>query len=159
MAPLSSLSEEYAPRRIEPLGLTTLRGVRLKRYAIVYGPEAVDEGLMTTAETLAEDALGDLPGDHDDHGVGFLAVREGRGVNFMFMGLWTNENELRQFVWKGAGVESSGYAAVPFGGPTVCVWDLALMMKERDAWVEHVLRQPATPDVEAYLADQVGTAL
>ncbi|MFH9549984.1 hypothetical protein ACIBAH_18885 [Streptomyces sp. NPDC051445] len=36
-----------------------------------------------------------------------------------------------------------------------CVWELAPILHERDAWVRHVLarRAPRVPDIEAYLAD------
>jgi hypothetical protein len=33
------------------------------------------------------------------------------------------------------------------------VWDLSVVAHERDAWIRHVLASPATPNLDAYLAD------
>ena len=38
-----------------------------------------------------------------------------------------------------------------FPSPVACVWDLAVMAFEREAWIEFVLK-PAEPDIDAYLA-------
>jgi hypothetical protein len=35
------------------------------------------------------------------------------------------------------------------------VWDLAVIAFERDAWLDAVLRNPAGPDVERYLATRL----
>ena len=38
------------------------------------------------------------------------------------------------------------------GDTVACVWDLAVIGFEREAWLEAVLSNPRGPDVEAYLA-------
>ena len=43
------------------------------------------------------------------------------------------------------------FEPVPPGGPTACVWELAVHAHERDASVAHVLNPPDGPDYDAYL--------
>ncbi|WP_420626789.1 hypothetical protein [Candidatus Poriferisodalis sp.] len=49
--------------------------------------------------------------------------------------------------------DPTSFEPVPPGGPTACVWELAVHAHERDAFVVHVLNPPDGPDYDAYLAD------
>lgn len=40
-----------------------------------------------------------------------------------------------------------------------CVWELAVQAHEREAWLRHVLANPAGPDLDAYLRDGLSARL
>lgn len=58
---------------------------------------------------------------------------------------WVDENKLhhRLFI---------DFERAPHDALTACVWDIAVMAFERDAWVEHMLRAPPPGDLDRYLA-------
>ncbi|MEV0430930.1 nuclear transport factor 2 family protein [Micromonospora sp. NPDC050495] len=71
----------------------------------------------------------------------------------MIIGRW--ELDLLYHQLFRAELGGTDFQRVPSGGPTACVWELLAINHERQAWVEHVLRRPADPDVAAYLAATV----
>lgn len=129
---------------------------RIKVYGIRHGgPERPDPDLVARAKDVARRAL-PLPAvTPARYGVGFLGVHQGRGADFVFVDWWEEENELRHALHlTPPGRRGELVPAWP-GAPVACVWDLRLMAHERDAWVRHVLRDPAGPDLDAYLADRL----
>ena len=40
-------------------------------------------------------------------------------------------------------------------GAGFCVWELAVIWFEREAWVKHVLQQAESPDLEGYLNERM----
>ena len=67
------------------------------------------------------------------------------------MAWWSlNRVILHTRTWLGDWDDLANPAEAP-GHATACVWELAAMANERDAWVRHVVR-PEHPDVGAYLA-------
>jgi hypothetical protein len=39
--------------------------------------------------------------------------------------------------------------------PISCAWDLAVIAHEQSTWVTHMLANPAGPDLDAYLTEQL----
>lgn len=79
-----------------------------------------------------------------------MGVHQGRDSNLVFVGWWANENELYQHVWTAYPPDSGSFSAVAPRGLTGCVWDLAVVGFERQAWIETVLAPPR-PDTGDYL--------
>ncbi len=71
------------------------------------------------------------------------------------MGWWANENELFFHVYAANHTTPNQWQYLNSAGPIACVWDMAVVAYERDAWVQHVLMNPGGPDIEAYLAAQL----
>jgi hypothetical protein len=141
----------YRARRIRPLGLWSAAGFRLKAYAIEHAGPA-DEALVAAARRMIERDLAERPTAQTTYGVGFVGVHDGRGMNQVFLDLWCNENELIHRVWISPKDDPGALVPPPADFNSVCVWDLGLQAKERDAWLACALARAGGPDLEAYLA-------
>jgi hypothetical protein len=141
------ISEPYAPRPMAFLGLHSHDGWRIKRYSVVYGSTALGDDAFRDAEVRL---LRDLPAAKGAGrpGVGFVIQHQGRGANYLVLAWWDRENELPLRVWVDAG---EGWRPAS-GSESVCVWDLEIIWRERQAYVHHVLSKPRAPDLDAYLA-------
>lgn len=142
----------YSPRPIRFLELWEWQGWRLKVYGGAYGCAVPRPALVEAAKRAATEVL-PRPAEADDrYGVGFACAHEGRGACFAFVDWWADENELHH---KMLTAPEDAPAALRPAGPDAlmgCVWDLAVMAFERDAWLRAVLANPHGPDLDAYLA-------
>lgn len=146
------LCEPYAPRPIRPLGVISNDGWRVKVYGIAYEGERPSEELVLAASRIASEVL-PFPAVIDGrYGAGYLGVHAGRGHDFVFVDWWEDENELHHRVFVAPAGEPDAFEEVTATGLSACVWDLAVMCFERQAWVETVLTNPAGPDLDAYAA-------
>jgi len=146
------LAEPYARRPISSLGLWRPGGWRIKRYGISYGRATVRTELAAAAEAAAERVLPSPAVTPTRYGVGFLGVHDGRGGNFVYVDWWAQENELHHHLFISNADDPGELRAATPDDAVACVWDLAVIGHERDAWVRHVLL-PAVPDLDGYLAN------
>lgn len=126
----------YAERDTEFLGLTTTHGWTLKNYAIRYRNAPLDCAKLERAALIAGECLPTPACAENRIGVGFTIAHQGATGDYFVTAWWDNENELalRVFVSKG------GEAWRPAqGSESVCVWDLAVIWAERQAYVTTVL--------------------
>lgn len=136
----------YAPRPILWLGLHEAHGLRLKRYGVDGGFAPFDPDRFAGGIELAEAALPSPAVDGGRPGAGFLILHQGRG-DYVVLGWWDRENELplRVFVKHGAEAEWRPADTTE----SVCVWDIEILWREREAYVRTVL---AGGSVDEYLA-------
>lgn len=146
------LQEPYQMRPIRFLEWWTEAGWRLKVYGIAYRRDLPRPELVEAAKAVARPLLPQPAVGEGRYGVGFLGVHDGRGANFVFLDWWGNENELTHHVWVSPADQPAALDDVTPTGLTACVWDLAVLWFERQAWVEAVLARPDGPDLDAYLA-------
>jgi hypothetical protein len=126
-------------------------GWRLKVYGISRHHQRPPAALIAAAKRIAAHRL-PPDCDHDGaHGVGFLAVHEGRDANFVFVNWWNRESELQRHVYRAARENPEALHDVTATGSSGTVWDLQILWFERNAWVEKVLANPRGPDIEMYL--------
>lgn len=145
------LCEPYAPRPVRPLGVFEHDGWRLKVYGIAYQGQRPSQSLVSAAERIAAETL-PFPSEIEGrYGCGFLGVHEGRGHDFIFVDWWEDENELHHHVFIAPTGEPDQLRDATATGVSACVWDLAVICFERQAWLETVLTNPAGPDLEAYM--------
>ena len=83
-------------------------------------------------------------------GVGILIAHQGRGCNYVVLGWWDRENELPLRIFVNNEVSPQGWRQND-GSESICVWDLEIIWKEREAYVATVL-SPHGCDVAKYLA-------
>ncbi len=146
------LLEPYAPRRVSFLGLWARDEWLVKAYGIRYRGAAPAPALVEAARSLVLARL-PLPARAEGrYGVGFAGVHEGRGANFVFADWWAEENELHHHVWISPSANPRDLVYRTPSGLAACVWDLAVIGFERQAWLDTVLANPSGPDVEAYLS-------
>lgn len=143
------LTEPCEPRPVRFLELLELGDWRMKAYGIAWGRDAPRAPLVEAARRVAAEVTSGL--EHG-HGVGYVGIHDGRGASVVFVDWWAAENELYRRVLIGPGDEPSVLRRAGDDDLDACIWDLAVIAFERDAWVEHVLRNPRGPDLEGYLA-------
>lgn len=143
--------EPYEPRPVTNLGRHEAGGWRLKVYGIAHRRPRPRPELVAAARRLARSVLPRPALGGGRHGVGFLGIHDGRGACFVFVDWWADENELHHRVFIAPGDRPIDLVDHTASGPAACVWDLAVLAHERQAWVDTVLANPTGPDVEAYL--------
>lgn len=141
----------YAPRPIRCLELWQWGAWRLKVYGITHAPGGSLPDLVDAAKALATGILPTAASAGPRHyGVGFMGVHQGNGANLVFLDWWADENELYHLAYASTPDRPEALSCASVTGRIACVWDLAVMGFERQAWIDTVL-SPPRPDVEAYL--------
>ena len=136
----------YQTRRAEFLELWQWQGWRIK----VYGLNRPTPELIEATKAKARERL-PLPAIAPDrYGVGYMIVHQGAEGDYGFINWW----------WSGDIVQHHLYGA-PKGqalqyrypeGAGYCVWELAIIWFERQAWVETVLKPGIPTDFSEYLS-------
>ncbi|MEN3261842.1 isochorismatase family protein [Sodalis endosymbiont of Spalangia cameroni] len=142
--PVAFRPQPYQPRSITPQEPLTLSGWRLKRYRLRY-PLAVG---VSCFEAAWPQLTAWLPPDAqraDSAGIGVMIEHQGRERDYLVLGVWDNENELRIKIW----VTDGGSWRLA-RNESFCVWDMQVLAFERDAYVSTILCRP--PNVDAWLA-------
>ena len=146
--------DPFEERRTKALGVLTPRAdMRLKQYSIVYGDAAFDAARFSDGLALAWAALPEVAEAQGRPGVGFLICHQGLSGDYVVVGWWDRQNELpiRVFIRADDGWREAR------GGESFCVWDLAVIWHERNAYINHVMTG-ADIDLDAYLAETPGLA-
>ncbi|MEM9464602.1 MAG: hypothetical protein AAGA90_04485 [Actinomycetota bacterium] len=144
------MTGRFRTRPTRPLGIWSINGWRLKAYAITLDDEPITTAVLGAVHTLL---AAEIPStDTDD--VGFAIVHHGAEQVWVLADLWSGDI-LSQHTFCADLDTPTAFRPVPAGGPTACVWELAVHAHERDAFVAHVLDPLDGPDVAAYLADRL----
>lgn len=149
-------SEPFSPRPIRPLGVRKHNDWRLKTYSIIYGPAPLDLPLYERGLTLAFAALPSPAITVARPGLGFVIFHQGRGVHYLVLNWWDNENEFFNRVFVHPLGDSHEWRPAS-GAESACVWDLEVIWHERNAYVRHILSRVGDggSGAEAYVADQL----
>jgi hypothetical protein len=137
----------YEPRRIASLGVRDVDGWRLKVTRVLAPGREPDEALLASALAVAAGVLPAPPEAPEHYGVGVLLVHEGSRYDFVLVGHWVFESELRYQTFMRASSDSARLEALTAGELATDVWDLHVLASERAAWLETVL-QPAAAAAE-----------
>lgn len=144
------VSEAYRQRPIRFVELRHWEGWRLKLYSIAYVDGPIDWAAYEAGLALALPALPQPADTAHRPGVGFVIAHQGRGVHYLVLNWWDNENEYFNRVYVRP-LETAAAWRAASGGESACVWDLQVVAFERDAFVTCVLARPSRPDIERYL--------
>lgn len=150
--PVIELHGAYRPRPICFLDLWQPSGWQIKMYGIAHDAERPADDLVRALERAAGSVLPQPPRTRSRYGLGFACAHQGRTGSIAFVDWWEEEDELHHtmFVATREGLRRAADSEL-----TACVWDLALIGFERAAWIDAILRNPAGPDLEAYLASRM----
>ena len=143
--------QPYEPRPIRFLRLWEHAGWRLKVYGIACRRPAPRPELVQAAMRVAAERLDAIPSGLLHYSAGFLGIHDGRTANFVFLDWWAEENELHHHVYVSPTDRPADLRYETPSGLAACVWDLRVIEFERRAWIDAVLRNPAGPDLDAYL--------
>jgi hypothetical protein len=153
------LIEPYDARPVEFLDLWVFSDWKVKAYGITYRDARPGAALIQTAREMATAVFPEPAVTANRYGCGFAGIHQGRGANFLFFCWWENENELLHRVFVGSGNAADGFSEQTAQEVRACVWDIAVIAYEREAWIRHVLDNPAGPDIDAYLSDRLRTVV
>jgi hypothetical protein len=145
----------FKTRRIVSRGLVECGDWRLKRYDVLFDADRIDDRTYAGGLALAIEALPCPAATSARPGVGFVICHHGRGVHYIVLSWWDNENELFQRVLT-RGFNADAIWQDGAGKGSFCVWDAEIIWAEREAYVRHVLTE--SPDLDAYLAVRLGLA-
>ncbi|MEM9594610.1 MAG: hypothetical protein AAGD06_10110 [Acidobacteriota bacterium] len=138
----------YRPRRTWSAGVRPMGGWRLKVYGMTAPGVALDGTLLAAG---LEAAACRLPAPSATP-LGFVLVHRGEQGVWLQRGLWADDI-LEQRVWLAPLGDTTAFGAAPFDDFAACVWELEVILHERDAWIRHVMAPPGPPSFEGYLGD------
>jgi len=143
--------EPYAPRRTEPLAPWTVPGARLRVWWIdVEGAEAPPGDVLAAAKDVAREALpGAMAAEGGSAGLGFAVIHRGTAGVWLLLHWWAHGDICCQRLFHSA-PETTAFAPMADRALVACVWELAVIAAERQAWIDTMMT--AAPDPEAYLA-------
>lgn len=118
------------------------------------------DGVPLEIEEAARDRLLSDAGDGklSEFGeLGFVILhRCGKDFYFLIANSWRNNNEIWETVYAKDGIEQKEFSLFQTGfhhRPTFCVWELAAVMYEKDAWRRFLLSKRSAGDRLDYLND------
>jgi hypothetical protein len=146
----------YKTRPVRFLEVAEVDGWKIKLYSISV------KSVIVNAETIAF-AKRQLPGwlkkasayKLDTYKVATLILHEGKEGCFAIISWWTDENMLQLYVYLSSYNQPTDFKLYSDKGIVSCVWEMAVLWFERNAWVNHVLMKAGNPDLEAYLNEQL----
>lgn len=138
--------------RLTYIATTDVDGWKIKMYGISALDARPRSALLRAARARAAVALPDRPDREGAFGVGFLIVRDAPERCLALVDWWAHAGELYQRVFAAPADRPQALApqaSAAIGG--VC--ELEVTAHERQAWLRHVLANPAGWDIDGYLAD------
>jgi hypothetical protein len=124
----------YQPRETVARGPVEHRGWALNAYTIVYGGGSFEPSRFIDGRPMALACLPAPAVTSERLGVGLLIEHQGANVDYLVLGWWDRENELPLRVFVNDPADGEGWRAAR-GGESVCVWDLEVVWREREAYV------------------------
>lgn len=144
----------YKKRPIRFIEIFEADGWQIKLYSIsakqALVPPAYIEAVKAKVPKWLE-AAGCYP--LDTYRVATLILHEGKEGCFAIISWWIDENMLQLFVYLTPNDQPVEFVLYSDKGIVTCVWEMAVLWHERNAWVEHVLQKASNPDFNAYLKD------
>lgn len=157
---MDSEFSSYSPRNFRFHRLVAIGDWQVKVYTISfkeeYGAVEVLENALAHLEDWMEAAQAlNFP----THRAAFLIVHEGRDGVWSILNWWIGGEMLQMTTFYTSYEEPSTFRHHPNNSAMACVWELAVTGHERQAWINHVLKQADAPDWEAYFNDRLEGSL
>lgn len=146
--------EPYLPRRIAPIDTWREADHTIKVYGIHRDPDLagpmLGDAAIAAARAAARAVLEKEAGNERSHGLGFCIVHVGEEAIWLLLDWWITGGIVCQRMLSAPLAQPESFT--PVTQPALaCVWELAVIAHERDAWVRHMLTD--RPDAEAWLDD------
>ena len=148
------LRSPYKTRPVRFLHVAEHAGWRIKVYGIRYSSDPaiiqVDEPIVELAQQAMLAQLPQPAVTDSRYGVGFMIIHQGQDRNWLLLDWWYDQEILKQLLFSSP-VHAPDQVTPAESDLLACTWELAVHSFERQAWIDHVLNNPAEPDLEAYL--------
>lgn len=148
--------KQFEKRPVRFLKLIRHEEWMIKVYSISAFREFADEIYVEAAITKLNEWL--QPSKNtglQTYHIATLILHECKEGCFAIINWWIDDNMLQHFVYlsaPGVPVEFKRYSD---SGIVTCVWELAVLWHERNAWIEHILKKSEYPDFEKYFEQQL----
>lgn len=137
----------YQPRPIRFLEIIQHDGWTIKLYSISLKSERITPATVELAKQHLSGWLQEATvHNFDTCRVAVLILHEGKEGCFAVIGWWVDENMLQAFTYLAANEHPSAFILYTDKGIVTCVWEMAVLWFERNAWIKHVLMQPGNPE-------------
>ena len=146
------LSEPYSSRKINFVELFSDKNWRLKTYNILHGSRTSDRELIVSTQEFALKTLPQPASGNNRYGLGFVSIHQGKTYDFVTIGYWAYDTELKLTSYLRGSSTSYDLQAVAADEISHDIWDIKLMSFEAEAWTKHILRA-SKPEPDKYLAD------
>ena len=153
--------QPYSPRPVRYLGLLQCDGWRIKTYSISVKSERVGENVVTQVGALLPTWLAQHTAyPLDSYRIATLILHEGREGCFAILSWWVDSDMLQTQVHLATDAARADFRLFSDRGIFTCVWEMAVLWFERNAWVEHVLAHPEDPQgIDRHLAEHLNACV
>lgn len=131
---------------------------RLKWYDIARRDQPTDQAIRDLAQDFLsrQTASAGIPSAQE---LGFVLLhRCGEGFYFLMLCTWRENNELWKTVFFFETGRTQDFALFPQDGPhkgTFCVWEMAVVSHETQAWTTYLLSDRTDQDATTYLMTRI----
>lgn len=143
----------YQPRNVRTLAPLRIGDWQMKFHAISAGEDGPGPALIEAAQAAAQRILprpAVIPPQR--YGLGFLIVHAGLDADFVLVCWWGSQNELHlRVLTSPPGQPQHLRERSNLDGSIACVWDLAVIWSEREAWAKYMMCGEQA-DAQGYLA-------
>lgn len=148
--------QPYQKRPVRFVELFPCHDWQIKLYSISNQNEFVSSSHINKAKQCVSDWLNDACNyPLTSYKIATLILHEGKEGCFAIISWWIDENMLQLHVYLQSYDDTSSFQRYSDQGMVSCVWELAVLWFERNAWIEHILKKPAEPDFISYLQQQM----
>ncbi|MCF3638703.1 hypothetical protein LXM94_01790 [Rhizobium sp. TRM95111] len=141
----SGTIEIYRPRDVSNLGQWAIGGLKLKVYGLVADNRKIDKAMVALGQSFVrQDVLPRVADEGDDNGMGFVIIHPGELGVSISAHWWIQGSVLCQHIYRKLYAASEPMDTVK--RPVIaCVWELALINAEQEAWRKAMMKNEPNP--------------
>jgi hypothetical protein len=140
----------YETRPIRFVEILSHDNWKIKVYSISYKSEFASAAYIENGKRNLSSWLKKIElTDYQSHNIATLIIHECKEGCFAILNWWIDDNMLQHYVYLANNINSEFLEFSSKNGISTCVWELSILWFERNAWIQHVLREE--PDFIAYL--------
>lgn len=148
------INSPYKKRPIRFLRIIQHKDWKIKLYSIsLYNEFVSNENIEVSISNLDNWLSKCETNQLKTYSMATLILHEGKEGCFAIINWWIDENMLQNFVYLKN--EHGKFNVFCNNEIPTCIWELAVIWHERNAWIKHILMKNENPDIEAYLNDQL----
>lgn len=142
----------YQPRHVRRLMVHKYFDWQIKIYTILMENDEIETKVLDVI--LAN--VPQLLAKHNKHKVNHynlatMIVHKGIDACFVIINWWVNDNMLQHHVY--AIDENDQITEFANNEIITCIWEMAVLWHERNAWIKYILTNPTQADMDAYVND------
>lgn len=146
----------YEQRPVRFLEVYIHNGWYIKIYSISVRSEHVQTQVVESAKLRLTEWL-QKSDQHplENYKIATLILHEGKEGCFAIINWWVDESMLQHHVYLMDYARPSHFELYADKDIITCVWEMAVLWHERNAWIENILKKNKNPDFEGYLNSQL----